>query len=1014
MPTPLGKNELVKNNVPAPPRTTLAFVYKRVSDFYAIENIANVLNTYFGPFMSQGSNAQHDVVLEDAVMRIFSLPRAEARRRLEEIRQMRSMGRGAATRNLRRRTPLLPRAVLSLAATGEISVRLEGIDCARTHRAVMTVVGFLSYYSDARHVRQVRRPIVLPKGALSTPTPTPAHSRTRSPTTSTPTPTGNNAYDGDEDEIIGLDDDDLMMMDDEDADRDDADIIGSEDLSGATFSGKAFQKYALKSLQRADPKVFDAAYSRACQKSASRQPIVVSKTELERIDAAYPGSYFGNHIANFGSDRDKRARNIYICPEYWCPLTRVSMTEAQLKSAGGRCPHPNEPVMHIDNKYFHSKRGEEGKSISSKSRIASFTKGTCYPCCFAPTSGETTGSHTSRISKCAEPNGNGQSAASMTNKETDETMERYVKGQQPPLETRRYGALPEDATRVLPAMRPPAGGAAGTGNIGPGTDCLVRIGVGDGSFVRSAELVLQDAGFGRVDLVDLISTHLTVETFMTINGGRLLRMFVNDARMASRSALSRFHKWMTQTDAGKQHVKAFGLRNAVRAVAAAIDPPKETNGRKGCDNAHEYKRAFVMWSAHDTFMAYLRDRDAWKSEVALLDLLNNTALMSSWLKADGGTMPPHFIVCDVDPAAASLTSPTAAAAVGRGGGMSVVIGGGEATTKHYQTQPFAIMLKQNQYYEPLCRVRWQPKSGGTVNVSTTFKPGTYAAADAVHTFYVSERSKRHISLPRHTVHTAQPRSKFVLDHNFKVVGVLSNDGRFHQRGIPTPESGVSYIFNDQLPAKAAATSAVARAIDERNIFVRCRVDDVREVYQRHRARSSRAICSLVALVAQHRDAAEAATRQMQFFDRKAEVKKVVCGVIASSRRAQHIASSVADIGVTKERLVDEVTMAIMLRRPTVLPGNHPMSTRKSPSPQATPSSTPQEDTPVTDASQLVFDQAFVDSGRLWQDFGSLANKYIKYIPGLTGSTHGLTSSPADKTRASTPRSPTPRKGTRRG
>ena len=74
-------------------------------------------------------------------------------------------------------------------------------------------------------------------------------------------------------------------------------------------------------------------YSRTCPSSERRQPIILTKSELDKIDRS---SY--SEAMKYGSD--KTNPYYYICPRYWCLLTNTSMTADDIKN--GKCSNNDD------------------------------------------------------------------------------------------------------------------------------------------------------------------------------------------------------------------------------------------------------------------------------------------------------------------------------------------------------------------------------------------------------------------------------------------------------------------------------------------------------------------------------------------------------------------------------------------------------------------------------------------------------------------------------------------------
>ena len=122
-------------------------------------------------------------------------------------------------------------------------------------------------------------------------------------------------------------------------DVNDTDNVKADGESDAQFKKRRRKKFILDVLHNQDPELFSYSsenklktYPRACQ--TEKQPVLVTKSELDKIDADHKGSYT-THV-NTGSSPTLKKKNYFICPRYWCPISRVSLTEEQMSKVG--CP----------------------------------------------------------------------------------------------------------------------------------------------------------------------------------------------------------------------------------------------------------------------------------------------------------------------------------------------------------------------------------------------------------------------------------------------------------------------------------------------------------------------------------------------------------------------------------------------------------------------------------------------------------------------------------------------------
>ena len=154
----------------------------------------------------------------------------------------------------------------------------------------------------------------------------------------------------------------------------------------------------LSKLKKTEPVLFLSeddgkyeAYSKLCQASRQRQPIILTPEEKEKIDAQdkknKSKSY--NHALEYGTDPKKK--NWYICPRYWCLKTNTSITEEDVKA--GKCGKiipkgetrvkPGHYVYEFNHNIQH--KGKDGSYVENTPGFFESSlhpKGFCLPCCF--------------------------------------------------------------------------------------------------------------------------------------------------------------------------------------------------------------------------------------------------------------------------------------------------------------------------------------------------------------------------------------------------------------------------------------------------------------------------------------------------------------------------------------------------------------------------------------------------------------------------------------------------------
>lgn len=258
-------------------------------------------------------------------------------------------------------------------------------------------------------------------------------------------------------------------------------------------------------MKKNDPVLFqeDEGYSRACQTNVRRQPVVVSKKELELIDKEHPGSY--TNAMKYSSDGTKE--NYYICPRYWCLLSNKSMTEQDVLE--GKCAKEGKPdkiipanastvpsdafVYEFNNKTEHI--DEKGNYIPHyPGFLDKNDKGQCLPCCFktakkrwdtclpgeAPKKGKKTA--------VAMPTAKSTHIQPVTQKEQMQLVSMKTPGvdkdkniayvvRYPIRQEKRFGFLPEPLQLFLQTDNNACVTENNPALIKPNTECILRYGV---------------------------------------------------------------------------------------------------------------------------------------------------------------------------------------------------------------------------------------------------------------------------------------------------------------------------------------------------------------------------------------------------------------------------------------------------------------------------------------------------------------------------------------------------------
>ena len=124
------------------------------------------------------------------------------------------------------------------------------------------------------------------------------------------------------------------------------------------------------------------SYSRLCQSSESRQPVIVTQKEMERIRREYPEYNKKENYIEYGTDPNNKYT--YICPKYWNMKTNKPVSEEEMKTKNLQ-KHiiPRNAKTVPANTYIYEFTNEKGLHYEYPNFIPDrHPDGYCLPCCF--------------------------------------------------------------------------------------------------------------------------------------------------------------------------------------------------------------------------------------------------------------------------------------------------------------------------------------------------------------------------------------------------------------------------------------------------------------------------------------------------------------------------------------------------------------------------------------------------------------------------------------------------------
>jgi len=196
------------------------------------------------------------------------------------------------------------------------------------------------------------------------------------------------------------------------------------------------------------------SYSRMCPSSIRRQPVILSKKELDETRAKYPGEYSTpQDVLEYSSNKED-ANNpesfYYVCPRYWCLKTNSIISEEDV--AAGKCGGilPPGATKVTEGNYVYEFSAEEEHKDEKGNYIKHFPgfhknatgDNKCIPCCYKKFSDK----QIERRKQCEGVEENPDSQFSLQSDDIPPpppTEELYILGPEKfPLGSGRWGRLP--------------------------------------------------------------------------------------------------------------------------------------------------------------------------------------------------------------------------------------------------------------------------------------------------------------------------------------------------------------------------------------------------------------------------------------------------------------------------------------------------------------------------------------------------------------------------------------------
>ena len=356
---------------------------------------------------------------------------------------------------------------------------------------------------------------------------------------------------------------------------------------------KKYNKLILKRLQKADQALFKTPYSKFCQSSNKKQPVVITEKEKQYIDDNYPDSY--TTYLKTGSDDIKAEKYYYICPKYWCPLSAVSLTDEQLKKLDGECPKKEPPIVLSSSDWV--KKDKDGKDVD-RPRYPFLLDTLLYknnkkiPCC----------------------------RSTAPDVIVDENKNKlYITRSKLPTNINRYSTLPDKLSKILSNKYPT------DYKINEKTNCFVRKGINNENQYALSSLisVIDNDKIKNIDdFINAVEKNMTKIDYFELNNGNTLKLFLNpDFSIYDKKTFEYFKKDFDNND----YLNKMDLKK--------VNKELKKMDKFVYDDNYEYSndilREFMIYNSFENFKLYLRS-NLLKSHEEILQLFTNNY---SWLNS---------------------------------------------------------------------------------------------------------------------------------------------------------------------------------------------------------------------------------------------------------------------------------------------------------------------------------------------------------------------------------------------
>jgi hypothetical protein len=410
------------------------------------------------------------------------------------------------------------------------------------------------------------------------------------------------------------------------------------------------------------------AYSRTCLSDKRRQPVILTDSQLDKINKEHPGFLREQDVLKYGSD-EKHQFN-YICPRYWCLKNNTIIDPADIKLENGEYVHrpkkgPSCGKVLPKNKkevkkgYYIYEFNDEGYPglIPDK-----HPKGLCLPCCFKNYNTEGRIKSKKRcLKEEIEKDKEGK-------RELPPKEDEYILGPDKfPLDEGRWGYLPPEIQTILHEVNADCQVSKTNTNIKANHPCLLRHGI-EISRNQSFVAAISDAIFYAKRIVDK-NNKLTKEIARVLSIKEMREILIKAID------IDKFIKYQNGN-------LVTDFQDIDRKVDLSKYSKSKLYSKINMDNQDEKAYFTKVVSAFENFKMFLNDNDVLIDHTYLWDIIS---MPNKYLFPNGINLVIFQIPHDDITNNVQLICPT-----------------NHYSSEFYQTiKPTLILIKEDGYYEPV-------------------------------------------------------------------------------------------------------------------------------------------------------------------------------------------------------------------------------------------------------------------------------------------------------------------------